>query len=53
MEIKLTDSQKLTLLKQILDTETFVLMSKEDRDEYYELNEANILSSKCAKEIVV
>jgi hypothetical protein len=48
----LSEIQKLALLRAVLDTETFVMMDKKERDEYFELNQANILSSKVAKEIL-
>jgi len=46
MEKKLTEEQKITLLRAVLDTETFVMMTKKERDNYFELNKANILLSK-------
>ena len=43
---KLSEQQKIILLKAVLDTDTYELMSKKEREEYFELNESNILLSK-------
>ena len=49
---KLTEIQKIALLRAVLDTETFILMDKRERDEYFELNQVNIVNSKNAQEIL-
>ena len=48
----LTETQKIALLRAVLDTETFIMMSKKERDEYIELNMANLVRSKVAQEIL-